>query len=227
MCLPFAGGAAGYFRHLSAALTPDVEVLAVQYPGRQDRRGEPVITDLRALADEVFVALRPLVDAPIALFGHSMGASVGFEVVRRFEEHGLPSPLALLVSARGAPSLPARRKVHGLDDDGIVAELTALGGTDPAVLADPELRAMVMPALRGDYQAAEGYQAPTEGAVVDVPIVALAGDSDPRVSVDDVAAWQDHTRGAFRMEVFPGGHFYLSDCVPDVAAQIRSVLLSR
>ena len=41
VCFPYAGGAASYFHGVSSTLTPAVEVLAIQYPGRQDRRTEP------------------------------------------------------------------------------------------------------------------------------------------------------------------------------------------
>lgn len=225
VCLPFAGGSASYFRPLALSLAPDIEVLAVQLPGRQDRRLEPVLTDLHIIADRIFEALSPWGDMPLAVFGHSMGAAVGFELVRRFERQGLTAPALLVVSARSAPSLATGRAVHRLDEEGIFAEVAALGGTDPSVFTDPELRAMALPALRGDYQAVEEYRAPVEGAVVGVPVIALAGDADPRVAVGDVAAWGKHTDSAFRLEVFSGGHFYLSDHITEVAALLRSALL--
>lgn len=227
VCLPFAGGAASYFHPLSALLSPDVEVLAVQYPGRQDRRREPVVTDIGALADHVFEALRPWAGDPLAFFGHSMGAVVAFEVVRRFEREGRWAPLELFVSGRHAPS--RRREevaIHRMDDRGVVEELLTLGGTDPAVLADEELLGLILPVLRGDYQALVDYRCPERRAVLGVPITALVGDSDPRVDVDEVKAWSEHTAAAFRLEVFPGGHFYLSDRVTEVAAVVRDRLTS-
>ncbi|MPY59660.1 thioesterase II family protein [Streptomyces spongiae] len=228
VCLPFAGGAASYFHPFSALLAPDVEVLAVQYPGRQDRRSEPVLTDLEAIADHVFTALRPWAGEPLAFFGHSMGAVVAYEVVRRIEREGLPAPVALFVSGRRAPSLRrADKPVHELDDRGVVAELLALGGTAPGVLADEEMLPLILPALRGDYQAITEYRCREQGAVLDVPVTALVGDSDPRVDVDEAKAWQAHTTADFRLEVFPGGHFYLNDRVAEVAALVRDRIAPR
>ncbi|WP_238846327.1 thioesterase II family protein [Nocardia terpenica] len=83
VCFPHAGGAASYFTPVARALAPDVDVLAVQYPGRQDRRSEPGIDDIGVLADRVHDIIRTWPSRPLTLFGHSMGAVVAFEVARR------------------------------------------------------------------------------------------------------------------------------------------------
>src|SRR5262245_18725191 len=66
VCFPFAGGAAGYFHWLHPLLGPDVEVLGVQYPGRQGRRHEPVIEDIQLLADQIHDALASWQSQPLA-----------------------------------------------------------------------------------------------------------------------------------------------------------------
>jgi pyochelin biosynthesis protein PchC len=212
---------------MSRALGDEVEVLAVQYPGRQDRRREPLVPDIATLAARVAEALRPWHETgPLAFFGHSMGAIVAFETARRLERAGGNGPVLLFASGRRAPGHTVHETVHQRDDAGLIAELRRLSGTDASLFADDELLRAVLPAIRGDYRAIETYRA-DPGAVVACPVVAMVGDSDPRVSVADAARWAEHTTGGFSRHVFPGGHFYLTGQAPAVTARVRDVLAGR
>ncbi|MFI1017868.1 thioesterase II family protein [Streptomyces sp. NPDC020965] len=209
ICLPHAGGSAPFYRPVAQALSPRIEVLAVQYPGRQDRRHEPMVDNLGELADQVSAAVLDSVDRPYALFGHSMGATLAFETAVRLERAGR-GPQRVFASGRRAPSRHRDERVHTLDDDGVVAELRGLSGTDQRIFGDEELLRMVLPAIRNDYYAAETYvYAP--GPRLRSPITALAGDSDPKASHDEVRAWSAHTDGDFDLQMYSGGHFYLLD----------------
>jgi len=223
--LPHAGGSATYYHPFSRLLHPLVEVLAVQYPGRQERRHEEPVTDIGLLADQVTAALLPWTGQPLALFGHSMGATLGFEVARRLERRGTP-PVALIASGRRAPHIEVPERVHLLDDEGVLAEVAQLSGTDPHLLEDEEVRAMTLRTLRGDYRAIETYRCDA-GATVGCPVLALGGDNDPRVPVDQLRAWRERTTGGFGIEVFDGGHFYLAGHRRAVADQVLGALLPR
>ncbi|WP_084960285.1 thioesterase II family protein [Thermoactinospora rubra] len=222
VCLPHAGGSAPYYFPMSKALAPEFEVLAVQYPGRQDRRAEPCIDSITELADHVARELREWIDRPMTLFGHSMGATLAFEVARRLE--GEAPLLGVIASGRCAPSRGRGERVHLLDDRLIVEELRALSGTDARLLGDEEVIRMIMPAIRSDYRAAETYRC-APGVTIPYPVLAMVGDSDDRTSVEEAAAWAEHTTSSFELRVFPGGHFYLNDhaaaVVDTVAEQIR------
>jgi len=223
VCFPHAGGACTFYFPMSAALAPDVEVLAVQYPGRQERRSEEPLRDLHVLADRVTEALAPWTTTPLALFGHSMGALLAYEVgLRLRERHGV-SPRVLFASGRRAPSTHRDENVHRRDDDGLVRELKRLAGTESAVLADEEVLRMVLPAIRGDYEAAETYT-PREGSRLACPVSVLVGDSDPRVTRAEADAWARHTSGGFDLREFTGGHFYLSAHQDEVTALVRDRL---
>ncbi|MFJ9646085.1 thioesterase II family protein [Streptomyces sp. NPDC004244] len=210
LCLPHAGGSASFYFPLARALAPTVEVLAVQYPGRQDRRQEPLVADIATLADRITEALSAYGDKPLALFGHSMGAVTGFEVARRLEARGA-GPVELFVSGRRAPSTSrSEHHWHLATDAELVAEIKSHGAAGSELLDDPEIRAMLLPTIRSDYRAVETHVSPP-GARVGCPITAFTGDADPKVTVEEARAWERHTTGGFRAQVFPGGHFYLSD----------------
>ncbi|WP_171165923.1 thioesterase II family protein [Streptomyces sp. I05A-00742] len=209
VCLPHAGGSASFYFPMVKALPDFADVLCVQYPGRQDRRSEPLIDNIPELADRVFSVLLPWADRPLAFFGHSMGASLAFEVARRFEQEKGIIATALFASARRAPSTHRVETVHLQDDDGIIAETKRLSGTDSQVLEDDELMRMVLPVLRADYRAAETYRY-EPGPPLRCPVVGLVGDADPKVTLEEAAAWAGHTEGTFDLHVYSGGHFYLT-----------------
>lgn len=219
VCFPHAGGSAPYFYHVGRMLAPGLDVLAVQYPGRQERRHEPVIESVPELADRVVAELRPWLDRPFALFGHSLGAVLAYEVARRLEAEGR-RPLGLLASGHRAPHVERHDTAHLLDDDGLIAELRRLSGTDDALLDDDELLRLVLPCVRGDYKAAETY-AYRPGPPLSCPVVGLTGDADPLVPVAEARGWAEHTTGGFELDVLPGGHFYLNDHVPALVERIR------
>jgi surfactin synthase thioesterase subunit len=215
IAFPHAGGSASYFYTLAQALRETgpplaLDVMAVQYPGRQERRREPCIDDLPTLADAVCREILPFADRPLILFGHSMGSWVAFEVTRRLEQkHGI-IPLALFASGRRAPSVVRQENIHKLPDSGIVKEIALLDGTDSVLLSDPEILQMALPAIRSDYKAIETY-AFRPGPRLQCPIHAVLGNADPKVSVDDARVWAEHTSGDFELSVARGGHFYLKD----------------
>ncbi|MFJ8166244.1 thioesterase II family protein [Streptomyces sp. NPDC096136] len=210
VCFPYAGGAASYFHPLSEALSPGVRVLSLQYPGRQDRRAEPVHTDLHGLADEIARVLSGAVDGAVVFFGHSMGSTLAYETARRLADGpDGERVLGLVLSGRRAPSTVRHETVHLRDDAGILEEVVRLDRGSAALLADPDIAGMVLPVLRGDYTAVETY-APREGARLHCPVSVLTGDADPQVTAEEAGAWAGATDGPFRLRTFPGGHFYLN-----------------
>lgn len=217
VCLPHAGGSAPFFLPVASALSPGVDVVSIQYPGRQDRRGERPLTSMAVLADRIADVLGAEPELPVTFFGHSLGASVAFEVIRRFEAAGR-RPVRLFASGRRAPSTATDDAVHLRDDAGILAEVRRLNGTASALLSDDEMMRAALPALRADYEVAETYRcAPAD--TVRCPVTVLTGDSDPKTTLEQAGAWQQHTAGSFDLRVFAGGHFFLTahtDAITDI-----------
>lgn len=226
VCFPHAGGSASFFFPVSARLSPALDVVAVQYPGRQDRRAEPNIDSIAGIADAVLPALRPLGDGPLAFFGHSMGAVVAYEVALRLERAGAAPLVRVFVSGRRAPSRVRVGTVHERDDGGVIAELQSLSGTDSSLLDDAEARQMILPAVRADYRAIETYR-DTPGRMLSCPVTALIGDSDPQVTAEEAGDWARHTTGPFDLRLFPGGHFYLQEHAGQVIQLLSGELTAR
>lgn len=220
LCLSHAGGSASYFFGVSRALSPEIDVLSVQYPGRQDRLREPGLSSVDALADGLVAAIEPLLTRPVTIFGHSLGATLGFEVALRLESAGV-TPTALFASGRPAPSRHRSERTYLSDDAGLLANVKALGGTDTTLLDDEDVLRMVLPAIRSDYTAAETYSY-RPGTRVSCPVIALTGDRDPKVTVDEASSWREHTTGDFDLVVYPGAHFFLNQHVADILRRIRT-----
>ncbi len=218
-CLPFAGGSAAAYAAWQAAVDPRFEVCAVQLPGHGGRIREAPIQTMDALAVALAEAMMPRLDRPYAIFGHSMGALLGFETLRRLRAMGAPAPVALCVSARRAPHLPATRPpLHVLSDALLIEELRSLNGTPDVVLGDRELLELMLPVIRADLRAVETH-VHREDAPLDCPIHAFGGIRDI-ISEDELRAWSEHTTAASRVTMYPGDHFYLN---PHRATLLRAI----
>jgi medium-chain acyl-[acyl-carrier-protein] hydrolase len=210
-CLPHAGAGAGAYRDwLDPLRAAGVAVCPIQLPGRETRFGEPLLKRLEDVLGSLIPALTPYLDVPFAVFGHSLGALLAFELTRGLRARGLPVPVALHVSGRIAPQvLDARRRLHALPEAELVSELTALGGIPRAILAEPELMRFSLPVLRADLAINETYRHRPEPPLA-LPITAWVGDSDPKVSPYEAGQWSEQTQATFQLRILPGGHFFLA-----------------
>ncbi len=221
VCLPHAGGAAAYFRPWAGQLPETVEVLVAQYPGHGDRMDEPFVDAMVPVADALAGAIRELGPAPLALFGHSLGAAVAYEIAVRLEVSG-PGPVrALFASGRPSPHQPGER--HAAPDDELWADVVGLGGTEPELLANPVVRELSLPRLRNDYRLSETY-IPAEGPGISAPVRVYYGADDPEIPSADVIDWARWTTGGCTVRRFGGDHFYLSEhrdlLLADLTAQL-------
>jgi medium-chain acyl-[acyl-carrier-protein] hydrolase len=209
-CFPYAGGGASFFRTWRERLWPDIEVCAIQLPGREDRLMETPIGELSALIDVLADVLYPYLDFPFAFFGHSLGALISFELTRRLRRQKAPCPLQLFVSGHRAPQIPdPDPPIHQLPDADFIEELGRFNGTPQAVLENSELMEVFMPLLRSDIGLEETYVYDDE-APLDCPISAFGGLEDEEVSREELAGWCDQTRSKFEIQMFPGDHFFLN-----------------
>ena len=208
-CFPFAGGGAAVFRNWPRMLPPGIEMVAIRPPGRETRIKEPPYGEIVDLAADVAKVLEPLLDRPFALFGHSMGAMVAFELARDLHARGGGAG-HLFVSARRAPTVPEWLPAFShLPEDEFLAEVRErYGDLAGALVEDPEARRVLLPCLRADVAMVEAHEH-KPGPVLECPITAFTGIHDRSVRATDIGAWRTQTSGPFRAVPLPGDHFFL------------------
>lgn len=206
ICLPHAGGGAGAFGAWRPYVPEGVELAPVELPGRGSRIGEPVPDALEPLVEALLTGLRSELTMPYALFGHSFGAVLAYELTRRTEQYGLRPPSALLASGSRAPHLPlGRTAVAGGDDEELIAWLGRTGGLPPELLDFPDFLRDLLRPVRSDMALAEAYRIPRP-VKVRCPLFAFAGAQDEVATEAQVAPWAQYTSAAHRLRVLPGGH---------------------
>ena len=210
ICLPHAGGGASSFHHLAALLPRQIEMLAVQLPGRESRLSEAPFRRMDALIDALSKGITGWLEKAYSLFGHSMGALIAFELSRELRRRNLPLPRTTIVSGRRAPTEPTTESpLHVLPDTAFINELVARYDAIPKViLEEPELMALFLPVLKADFEVFETHE------YVDAPRLECAlgiygGRSDPQTPQMD--GWAGLYEGPCRKRLFDGGHFYLAD----------------
>ena len=195
------------FRNWREQLPASLIPLGVELPGRGSRFSEPPLTSVDAIAAGAADALEPFCHTPYALFGHSLGAHVAYEVARVLMARGR-RPLHLFVSGSRAPHLPPLEAIHDLPAAQFQRRLTEWGGIPTEVLTEPELLSLLEPMLRADLAASETYRCESPSNL-GIPITVFAGMQDSLVPVALASEWAKYTNAYFAFRLLPGNHFFL------------------
>jgi medium-chain acyl-[acyl-carrier-protein] hydrolase len=224
-CFHHAGGGASAYRPWVDRLPPDLELCAVQLPGREGRLRERPFQRMAEMIPVVTRAIEPLLDRPFVLFGHSLGGMLAFETARELVRSGAPAPAHLFVSGRRAPTSPERDpRVSLLPDERLIEEVRRRwDGIPAAVLEEPELLELLLPTLRADLTLVESYLY-GPGSALDCPLSCFGGMADPSTSPVELARWRDHTSGPFSLRMFSGAHFFVQSAREQVLAAVQEDL---
>lgn len=223
-CFHYAGATASIFRSWQDALPDEVEVVAVQLPGREYRMDEPALTNMAQIVPPLAESFPPLLDKPYVFFGHSMGALVGFDVVRVLRAQGFPEPKLFVASGRNAPQFKWRDAgIQTLPDEEFLAAVSDYNGMPEALLAEESLRDLWMPRLRADLTVSAMYEY-VEGRPMDCPVVVMFGAEDGLVSDAGLRGWLGQTTGGVRFYCYPGDHFFLHSAERLVLAKLSAEL---
>lgn len=220
-CLAHAGGSALAYQRWNRFLPAGVTAEPLELPGHGARLREPLMERIDPLVTDLLRVVGPRRGAPFALFGHSFGAVLAFELAHRLQRLGSP-PLALIAAGRNGPTRPlSHRPVHQLPDEAFIAALTRFGGMPRALLEQPELLRVYLPVLRADLRLAETHTRAAGLPPLDLPVTVFGGRRDVLTDPEGLLSWERETARGFELALLPGGHFFLEE------REFRTLLVSR
>lgn len=219
VCLPYAGGSTLAFRGWAEGLADVAGVRAAAPPGREQRITEPPEFDV----DDLAGAIAARIDGPYVIYGHSMGARLAPPVIRRLAELGARLPEHLVVGGCRPPHLKLLTRISHLPDDAFLRRVIAMGGMTEDVVADPELRRLLLGVLRSDFAMIESLPI-TPPDPLPVPITALAGRDDPQAEPGEMVGWAAHTTAGFALHTIAGGHFFLHSAQDQVLEHVANAV---
>lgn len=223
ICIPYAGGSAYIFNHWPKQLPNSMQVCAVQLPGRGRRIKEPAFRRLSDIVQPLTEALLPYLGSRFAFFGHSMGALISFEMIRRLRKVHRLKATHLFVSGCYAPHIPDPNPLYSLPDQELIEKLKRLQGVPPSELDDAELMQLMLPTLRADCLVTETYSYKNDEPL-ECPITVFGGTEDTIAKQEDLGEWQRHTSAKFSQYIFPGKHFFFDSAEPEILRIVRREL---
>lgn len=208
---PYAGGGASAFKNWQDEFD-DTEILAAQYPGRENRIKEEPVDNLDLLVKEVFNDIKPLINdgIPYFLFGHSLGTKVAYELALLIQKSNLPyQPKGVIISAGKAPCFKEKNPIHELDTANFIREISRFSGTPKEILGTRSLMDVFMPMLRADFKMDETYQRET-AEKINCPVLALMGTVDPELTLEELLTWREYTNKEFIYKSVEGAHMFIN-----------------
>jgi len=226
-CLPYSGASAMVYSRWRRSLPEWVKITPVELPGRGSRLGEALQTDMQSLARQLVREILPGINGTYALFGHSLGALLAFEMAHALRDAGVRQPLALIASGTAAPT---RREAYEREfavpktDAQLKHDLQTLQGTPPEVLENEELMALTLPILRADFLMCGRYRYGVRPPLACA--IHVLGGADDRATQEQLIAWQREGESAFSLDMLPGGHFFIHEHEAKTLRTLRTSLES-
>jgi surfactin synthase thioesterase subunit len=218
-CFPHAGSGASAYLHWAKLFSEQIEVVAVQLPGRENRLSEPPFTSMEQVVPFLAVEISSYLEQPFVFFGHSMGALIAFELSRYMNANFDVEPLHLFVSGHAAPKLPKER-LYDLPVEEMLARIQSFSGTPEEVMTSPELLSILVPLLRADFSVCQTYiYAPQKP--LSCPVTAFAGNDDVPANHEVMRHWQEESTGSFSLYSFPGSHFFILSSAPEIVGIVE------
>lgn len=225
ICIPYAGGSSRSFWNWPQGLSNDVELVALQAPGRLSRLQEEPFNDMELLVDDLMQVLPSILDKPYIILGHSLGSRIGFEVMLRCHSQGLRLPEHFIASGSRGPHMPClEEQSYHLPDDQFIVKLREMEGTPEELLNSTELMALLLPMIKSDFQIAETYL--FNGNVsFDIPLSVFGGRDDDKADLEALESWQQHFAQPGDISLFSGGHFFIDSHQGEVVEKVNQIAL--
>jgi medium-chain acyl-[acyl-carrier-protein] hydrolase len=225
-CFPYAGGGASIFRKWQISLPEEIEVVAVQLPGRENRFNEKPIGQLQALTQSLCEHIQLFFDKPFAFFGHSNGALICFELARTLQRMHLPLPEFVILSAKKPPHIDIdRRNISQLSDNDLIKELERRSGTPRELLQNYEFMQLLAPMLRADFELSENFIYSND-ILLDSPTILFHG-VDDEITMEQTIRWQELLLKPAEITKFSGGHFFINEQSEQVLIELNKIINNR
>lgn len=228
ICLPYAGGSGYLFNEWRKHLGPDIEIFKLELSGRGVRFNEPFYNTLEKAVDDIYSRIEKVIDnSSYAIFGHSMGSLLAYELSHKILSNKKNLPKHLFISGFGAPHLICREtKLYKLEDKDFKQRICDLGGVPKEILSNEEVFNFFLPMLRADFKIIEEYKFEDKGIKLPIDISILNGNDD-NISEKGIYGWKDHTSKQCYIHTFEGNHFYINNNASNITGLIKSNLLEK
>lgn len=226
-CLPFAGGSAMSFMSWKKYIDNKINLIPIELSGRGMRFKEPLYSGCEDAVNDIYNRISGELDGtPYAVFGHSMGTLLAYELISKIIEQLGQQPVHVFFSGRFPPFLEEnKRNVHMYTDEDLIDEIIKLGGTNKEVMENTELVNLFLPIIRSDYKLVETYTHDRDILKLNCDITVLNGKYDDYVKVQDARRWQECTNNDFKLYEFDDGHFFINTYTEEVVNIINNTLL--
>ena len=208
ICLPYAGGSSYAFGPLLPLFDPAIRPFCPELPGRGRRTAEPCMFFADQLVTDILASCRHLLQTPYMIYGHSMGALLGYLLAKRIAGAGLPQPFHLIFTGRAGPSAPRRGELRYRQPTvDFYNTLRKMGGVSEDLLRNRDYMEFFEPVLRADFQLVETWEwAPSPR--LKIPITIITG-SEEDITPEDACCWTSESTAPVEIITFPGNHFFI------------------
>lgn len=228
-CLPYAGGSSNIYAKWKGQLDSEIEVQAIELAGRGKRFGQALYDSLEQVIEDAYSIIEKEIDAvsEYAVFGHSMGGIIAYELIHRIKSEGKQEPMHVFFSGTKAPNLEREKdSVYDLPDKEFKQKILELGGTPKEVLENEELLQLMLPILRADFKINGTYQYCEKPDRLNCNITVLYGKNED-LKLHEITEWRKHSLGKCNTFMLEGDHFFINTNTTDVLKIVNNVLMAR
>lgn len=225
-CFPYAGGSAALYMKWNSFLHPSIHIVPIELAGRGKRYSEPFYSDIEQAVHDIYAKIKDELDElPYALFGHSMGGLLAFEIAHKIRLQGHSAPKIIFLSGKNPPHRQNHRDIHHLPNEELIKEIFEMGGTPKEILQHNELVEMLIPILRADFTLVENYRYSKREEILDCDLVVMNGRQDKLTQDSDMKEWSRYTKREMRTYHIDGGHFFINEHLESVVNLIHEELI--
>lgn len=226
ICIPQAGGISSNYLKWKSYLDPAVELVPIELSGKGTRFCEPLYESIEEAVYDIVASIKQdITNCNYAIFGHSMGALLAFELLYALKKEGFSLPICCFFSGRNPPHHLTYKHRHLLNDEEFWCEIKSIGGTPDEVLKSPEARELFSPILRRDFKLVDTYKFNPDREKINCPFIIMYGFEDSLVSIERIAEWGIYSKCKTNLHGIRGSHFFVFEDIVSVVKLINQYLL--